>query len=106
MGLLFKLLWGTSKEQYISNDAQESWRIVKLRELLGLYGESTAGNRVPENDDETEEAMAQEAEKGEDDDGADTADVVMAWTAHQTLCSLGVASLLPLADFCKTSNTF
>ena len=84
--------------QYISNDAQECWRIVKLRELLGLYGESTAGNRVPENDDETEEAMAQEAENGEDDDGADTADVVMAWTAHQMLCSLGVASLLPLAD--------
>ena len=85
--------------QYISTDAQESWRIVKLREILGLHGESTAGNRVPENGDDAEDAMLQEAEEGgDDDDSIDTADMAMAWMAHQRLCSLGVASLLPLAD--------
>ena len=78
----------------------KSWRVAKLRELLGLYGDATAGNRIPEDNDEAEDAMAQEAEGGgdDDDDGASAAEMSSAWSAHQRLCSLGTASLLPLAD--------
>ena len=80
-------------------DVNIRWRIIKMRDFLGLGPDDVAGN--PYEDGSEEAVMI--ANANEDNDGADDEDagapggLATAWIVHKKLCKLGLSSMLPLS---------
>ena len=82
-------------------DVNERWRVVKLRESLGLGPDDVAGKAF---DDGTEEdvAIANVAEEDDDSDNIPSG-IEAAWIVHKKLCELGLTTMLPLGTPSRTS---
>ena len=76
---------------------EESWRIVKLRSLLGLESDDVAGLPFVEPIEAEDEADGG-GDNEDDDDAIDLRAIARGWIVHRRLCDFGIATLLPLAD--------
>ena len=76
---------------------EESWRIVKLRSLLGLNPDDVAGRPFMDPDPEAEAEVDGEGDDADDDD-VDMEAITNGWAIHRRLCGFGITTLLPLAD--------